>query len=339
MDFGIPAVYPQSPGIPAYHNDSVWPFVQAYWLLAAAKNADEDAVMASIAALTRASALFLTNKENLVASTGTSLGTAVNSDRQLWSVAGSLAITYRVLFGLHFERDGLHLRPVVPRDLGGTRTLDGFRYRGALLNIQVVGFGNTVASVTLDGSAGLPFAPASLTGEHTFVLHLSGQFPPPAGVNNVSPSVAPDTPSVIADGSVLRWSTIPAAVYYRVYRNGALMSETREVQVSMQAAGYAEFQVSSVDAAGVPSFLSEPVLFNAQTMHVPASADGPYMELDRRAVTGIWLQVVAAHTATYMVAFRYSNGSGAVNTDNCCAIRTLFVDGQRPQRMGRLWDQ
>ena len=49
----------------------------------------------------------------------TQLEPAVSSDRQLWSVAGNLAMTYRVLFGLRYEADGLHLHPVIPQALGG----------------------------------------------------------------------------------------------------------------------------------------------------------------------------------------------------------------------------
>jgi len=29
------------------------------------------------------------------------------------------------------------------------------------------------------------------------------------------------------------------------------------------------------------------------------------------------------------VSFRYANGSGPINTDNKCAVRTLFIDGKQ----------
>jgi hypothetical protein len=47
---------------------------------------------------------------------------------------------------------------------------------------------------------------------------------------------------------------------------------------------------------------------------------------------------------TYAIALRYANGNGPVNTENKCAIRTLFVDGQRcgtvvmPQRGVGNWN-
>ena len=35
-EFGATCIYPQIPGIPPYHNNAIWPFVQSYWNLAAA---------------------------------------------------------------------------------------------------------------------------------------------------------------------------------------------------------------------------------------------------------------------------------------------------------------
>jgi glycogen debranching enzyme len=90
MDFGIPCIYPQIPNIPPYHNNAVWPFVQTYYGLAAAKAGNENAVMESIAAIYRPAALWITNKENFVASNGDFAGTQINSSNMLWSLSGVL---------------------------------------------------------------------------------------------------------------------------------------------------------------------------------------------------------------------------------------------------------
>ena len=52
--YGINCIYPNIPGIPPYHNDAVWPFVQAFWALASARAGNETAVMESISAIYRA---------------------------------------------------------------------------------------------------------------------------------------------------------------------------------------------------------------------------------------------------------------------------------------------
>jgi hypothetical protein len=165
--YGISCIYPQIPGIPPYHNNAVWPFVQSFWALAAAKVGNEASVLESMAAIYRPAALFLTNKENFVADNGDFAGTRINSSNMLWSLSGSLGLVYKVLFGMEWQADRLTFRPFVPQALAGRRQLTNFRYRGAVLNISLEGFGNQLTSITLDGQP-LPDAtvPATLTGRH-----------------------------------------------------------------------------------------------------------------------------------------------------------------------------
>ena len=114
-DFGATCIFPQIPGIPPYHNNAVWPFVQSYWNIAAAKSGNEKALNHGLAAIYRAAALFLTNYENFVAQTGDFMGTEINSDRMLWSMAGNLAMVHRVFMGMSFEADGIRFSPAVPK--------------------------------------------------------------------------------------------------------------------------------------------------------------------------------------------------------------------------------
>ena len=99
------------PDIKPYHNDAVWPFVQAYWNIAAAKAGNILALNKGLAALYRAAAFFGTNKELFVASNGDYRGTAVNSDSQLWSAAGNAAMIFRIIMGMTFEPDGIRFAP------------------------------------------------------------------------------------------------------------------------------------------------------------------------------------------------------------------------------------
>jgi hypothetical protein len=122
-DFGVPCIYPQIPGIPPYHNNAVWPFVQSYWALAAAKVGNEASLTESMAAIYRPAALFLTNKENFVAQNGDYAGTQINSSNMLWSLSGSLSLVYKILFGMHYEPDRLVFRPFVPQAFRATASL------------------------------------------------------------------------------------------------------------------------------------------------------------------------------------------------------------------------
>ena len=167
MNYSIPGIYPQIPGIPPYHNNAVWPFVQSFWGLAAAQAGHGAAFMQSLAAVYRPAALFLTNKENFVAGNGDFAGTQVNSSNMLWSLSGSLGLMYKGLFGMSFEPDRLVFRPLVPAAMRGTRRLRNFKYRQAVLNIELSGCGQGIKSITLDGQP-LPGAavPATLSGAH-----------------------------------------------------------------------------------------------------------------------------------------------------------------------------
>jgi hypothetical protein len=345
MPYGIPTVYPQTPNIPPYHNRSVWPFVQAFWTMAAAQRGDQQNVLCGIASIERAAALFLTNKENFVADTGSPEGTQINSDRQLWSVAGNLAMTYRVLFGMNFSVDGLHFQPVIPKQLGGTRTLTNFHYRAATLAITVKGSGAKVERVTLDGVPTDRVAP-TLTGSHTVEISMADDRQPSPPLNIVESVTAPDTPTLASNGSTLSWNSIDGAAKYAIYRNGALQSTIQTTSFNLPAppSGLTEFQVAALRSTGVASFLSSPVIISANPLTIPAAQGSEFVTLDQTAATALALEADIPKAGRYAVAFRYANGSGPVNTDNKCAIRTLFIDGKEtgpvvlPQRGANDWN-
>ncbi|HET6765631.1 MAG TPA: hypothetical protein VFH27_18255, partial [Longimicrobiaceae bacterium] len=119
VPFGTPTFWPYTPNLPSYHDGALWPFVNAYWAWASAEAGNTAGVEQALASVYRPAALFLTNKENMVAGTGHFDGTVLNSDRQLWSVAGNLAATFRVLFGMRLEADRLAFRPMVPPGYAG----------------------------------------------------------------------------------------------------------------------------------------------------------------------------------------------------------------------------
>ena len=51
--FGATSIYPQIPGIPPYHNNGIWPFVQSYWNLAAAEAGNQEVLSHGLAAIYR----------------------------------------------------------------------------------------------------------------------------------------------------------------------------------------------------------------------------------------------------------------------------------------------
>jgi hypothetical protein len=347
--YGLTCIYPQIPNMPPYHNDAVWPFVEAFWGWASAKTGNAESVNRTLASVYRAAALYLTNKENLVASTGDFMGTEINSSRQLWSVAGNLAMTYRILYGMTFTPDALVLHPFIPKEYAGERTLRDFKYRQSVLAISIRGYGSGAASVTLDGKKlASAVIPASLTGAHTVVITMNGRMPKSAPIRTASTVFAPETPVVKFDSSGLTWRRIEHAVRYRVYADGKPVGETKDTLYHIVIAGPHELQVEAVDNAGVGSFASEPIFVRPQSsvMSVSASQNSAgFIRLETDSNRTVSYQITAPQTGQYAIDVEYANGNGPINTDNKCAIRTLLVDGKKigsvvmPQRGDGKWTE
>jgi len=361
--FGTAIFFPQIADMPAYHNNALWPWVAAYWALANAKTGNEQGTLEAIGSVFRPAALFATNKENFNLDNG-DIATELNSSNMLWCLAGNIALTHRILFGIEFEKDGLAFHPFVPEALAAKRTLSGFKYRRATLDITVEGFGDRIRSFTLNGNEHEPFIPADIEGHNKIVITMADERPEPMKVNHTANVKAPLTPTawLAADGT-LQWNPIEYIHHYIVLRDGRPVAETR--QCSFDASVPGEYQVIGVAADGTRSFASQP-FSNSRSIRAampgekdstPSSAEISYkpesriegfrgagfVEIDRgSAPLDIAIDIPAA--GTYAVSFRYANGNGPVNTENKCAIRTLSVDGHRtgvvvmPQRGVANWN-
>lgn len=354
--FGTPTFWPYIPGERLYHNATIWPFVDAYWTWAAADAGNTRAVERGLDDATRTAALFLTNKENVVAATGHFEGTALNSDRQLWSVAGTIAGTLRVLSGMRLESDRLAFRPMVPRSYGGERTVEGIRYRGATLTVIVRGFGDGVAEARVDGArVAAAEVPSTVVGAHRVELTMNGRWNE-ASVHEAANTFAPATPNATLRSATLAWRAIPGAARYVVYRDGVELTRTRATTMPVRARdGLDEYQVAALDAAGIASFASEPVRVvppNAELTIEPdvaterehaGSTGTGYVRLARDLNTAVTMSVRVDRDAEYAIDARYANGNGPVNTEDKVAVRTIIVEADTlgvlvmPQRGSGRW--
>ncbi|WP_223284604.1 carbohydrate-binding protein [Hymenobacter qilianensis] len=93
-----------------------------------------------------------------------------------------------------------------------------------------------------------------------------------------------------------------------------------------------------MDAAGLESFASEPLVVNGekfsqlyQLESVTPKAALPYkgftgqgfVEISKTKNKALSIPVTVPETGLYAIDFRYSNGNGPINTENKCALRTL----------------
>jgi hypothetical protein len=359
MDFGVPCIYPQIPGIPPYHNNGVWPFVQTYFALAAAKVGNEKAVMESFGAIYRPAAMFATNKENFVATNGDFAGTQINSSNMLWSLSGNIALVHKILFGIQFHPQKISFQPMVPVQMAGTRTLTNFTYRNALLDITVEGYGNQIKSFELDGKImTVPEISASLTGKHQIKIVLANNNPLLNSINIQPAYETLATPEVSLEATTLSWTKNEAAAEYHIVQNGKKLLVTTNTTFTISNKETNTYQVIAVDKKGVGSFASEPILFvpekNSRTYQMEnlvTAAILPYkgfsgkgfVEISTDVNQTITIPVTIKETGHYAIDFRYANGNGPTNTSNKCAIRTLKNGRQKigtivlPQRGNAEW--
>jgi hypothetical protein len=340
-EYGATCIYPQIPGIPPYHNNAIWPFVQSYWNLAAAKVGNEKALNHGLASIYRAAGLFLTNYENMVADNGDFKGTEINSHRMLWSMAGNLSMVYRVFMGMHFEENQLVFEPVIPKSYGGQRSLNNFKYRNTSLDIMVEGFGNQIATVTVDGKeVERAIIPATFTGKHIVNIKMKNNDFSDDGINLVENKFTLANPIATLNGDKINWRNDASAKGYNVYKNGKLVEKTTATAYQILDNNYAEYAVSAVDAAGQESFLSDPLIYSKSQPRIIETEDfvvksdlnfvnysgKGFVEIAMDKNRKISIPIVVEDSGEYFMDIKYSNGSGPWNTDNKCAIRSLYLN-------------
>lgn len=357
--FGIPCIFPQIPNIPPYHNNGIWPFVQTYWLWAAASVNNEKSVMESMSAIYRPAALFLTNKENFVAETGDFSGTQINSSVMLWSLSGNISIIHSVLFGLRFEENKLAFKPFVPEALKDKRTLTNFKYRNAILDIELIGYGSKIQSFELDGKNTSLFGiPETISGKHTIRIELDNQLPVISTTNLQPVLFTLPAPIVKFENQKITWQPVANAAGYKIIANGEMLKTTTKTSFSVKPGALIEYQVIAFDKNNLESFASEPVtdvndkfIQTIQAENVTEKSNYIYkgytgngfIEISKSVNKKVQFKIKINADGLYSIDFRYANGSGPTNTENKCAIRTLSVDNNPvnaivfPQRGKEEW--
>ncbi|MBU3713693.1 MAG: glycogen debranching protein [Ferruginibacter sp.] len=356
--FGIPCIYPQIPGIPPYHNNAVWPFVESYWAMAAAKTGNETALLKSISSIYRPAALFLTNKENFVAENGDYKGTEINSSNMLWSLSGNIALVHKILFGIGFEKDGLSFKPFVPKTLNGKIQLRNFRYRNAILNIELEGFGNRIAEFMIDDKeSNKYFIPSDLNGTHTIYIRLAENIMEDK-IQLVKNKFSPATPTLSIVNNAVQITDKKREYNYLILENGKTVKTSNKINISKKSP-LKIYQAIAVDKKnGLTSFASEPLRIIDESLETKyeleeycLSADLRYkgysgkgfIEISKEKNTSITIPIHIVSEGNYCIDFRYANGSGPVNTENKCAIRSIFVNDHKigvavfPQRGNDEW--
>lgn len=343
--YGISCIFPQIPGIPPYHNNAVWPFVESFWAQASARAGNEASVVRAMSSVYRPAALFLTNKENFVASSGDYAGTQINSSNMLWSLSGSISLVYKVLFGIRYGTDHILFEPFVPKVFKGKRTLDNFKYRNAVLNIEMDGFGNSIKSFSVDGKESDKHEVSSaLKGNHSIKIILANNEFASQKINSVDDIFSPQMPLVNYENGILSWTDTSKNISsYKILKNGKILKESSETSLKVDTTKYGDYQVIAISNAHTESFASEPLQVNATANQqiiqiedfVPKS-NKPYqgftgtgfVEISKTINRKIDLTIKVKEDGDYSLDVRYANGNGPINTENKCAFRTITINNK-----------
>ncbi|MEG0183336.1 MAG: Six-hairpin glycosidase-like protein [Stenotrophomonas sp.] len=318
VEGGSPVVWPQEAQQPIYHNRAVWPFVSAYSLRAARKLDDTSRIAAQIRSLMRGAALAGSNMENYELASqavhvdeGALSGPVVNSERQLWSVAGYLAMVTEGVFGVQDDGRVLPKLPaaLVPELFGKQRriTLDTGRHRYVLERPKQVGSGLLVAGTS------------RTRGKVTTVQLVAA---PLAAGTDVSPADAnaraPATPAAPqAKRSGKGWSVAVAAGQV-LWQDGTAATASKG-QVRIHDDGLQHCLSLTRHEGGLES------------LHSPMVCVGPQQVL-RGAQR--W-QFSTARAGHVRLRLQYNNPNGPINTGVTAAVKQLALQckDQPPQRL------
>jgi len=367
---GAPVIWPQQPDVPVYHNRGQWPFVTAYAVWAARRHRLSDVFTRNTLALVDGAALNLSNMENFEWSTqaawfddGDLSGPVVNSRRQLWSVAGYLALWLRGIAGLELDDAGLHVDPFLPCDLAATLglgeqvTLDGLPVAGrrVRLTLALPAPGTELqcdalglAALTVDGEAATgPVPLAELTDGAELVATL-GPIAARAGIAEADVAVAPRPPEPTGLdaglATTLSFAT-EADTTVTVFRDGEVVAEgltgaSWVDPVAPDPEHTACYSLAAVDGAGRSSHRS-PVqcawgpgrvqVFDAYDLVV---GDGRWATDHGRPHIADWgepdhtLQLLFRPdtTGAHLLQVVYANGSGPASTGITAGHKRLLID-------------
>ncbi|URA10226.1 alpha-L-rhamnosidase-related protein [Thermospira aquatica] len=348
VPFGVVCLWPQQPHAGYYHNKGIWPFVNAYYVLAAREAGNLEAVSFGIGAMARAAAFFGTHKENFSYDRGHVDKMAVNSDRQLWSVAGYLAVVQRVIFGISVDEKGLFFRPMIPTFIEGPLTLKNLRYLSSTVSVMVEGTGDTIEKIMVNGNVVSPDIRLSgaLPTNYTVVITMK-RTSTPQPIRMVSTEdISLNEPKLKLSNTMVTWKEVKNARLYTVFWNGKKVATTPQTTY-IPSSGSGVINVQANPAEGIlSSCLSAPIWIIPDERKITLqlediadlqpyvtnrykgySGDG-YVLLDNEGRVVPKIEVNIPRAGTYLVRFRYANGNGPVNTDNRCAIRTLLIDNR-----------
>jgi hypothetical protein len=221
------------------------------------------------------------------------------------------------------------------------------------------GFGNRIVTFRVDGKVQKSAViSAKLTGKHRVKIVLANNELEDQPINLVKNESTPLMPIATFENGKLSWTVIEGAITYRILKNGQDWKEKNATSFEIPTKEIGEFHIMAIDKSGLAYFAREPIpvyakanilKFEVENYLSPSSlpyhgfSGTGFVEISRTLNRVVSIDVNVPADGLYAIDWRYANGNGPTNTENKCAIRTLFIDNVRsgaqvfPQRGKEEW--
>jgi hypothetical protein len=260
---------------------------------------------------------------------------------------------------MQFAADHISFHPFVPKVFNGKRTLNNFKYRNCVLNIEMDGYGNTIKSFLIDGKESSAHQISStLQGNHQIKIVL-GNNDLASKINGVANKFSPQMPKINQQNNFVYWNDTSKNIStYQVLQNGKLFKETTDTSIQIDTTKYGDYQVIAVGKNKLQSFASEPLqVYPKSTVQIiqlenivkksgrnyQGFTGNGFVEISKTVNRKIDFTIDVNEEGNYILDMRYANGNGPINTENKCAFRTFYLDNQKsgtlvfPQRGKEEW--
>lgn len=338
VPYGADTVYPQKQGKlqnagKVYHNFGIWPGWDSTLMVGAAYHDNKALAEEIFNSNVRGAATSLTNKEVINYRTGE----GVESDQQLWSIAGTLAGYYRVMFGMNYDEEGISFTPYIPSWMQGPFELSNFKYRNSTLTIKLSGEGDKVKTFKVDGAEkeidSYVFS-VNNSGSHIIEIEME-QSGTDYKINKSEDNlvVCPEMPTMTYVNGKLRWSE-KSGLTYRLW-TGKEYVDVSGGSYTVDTSVYGCYSLMAVSADGVCSELSKPIVISPDRIKVEAESgsvssssliSSGYVIDKRSRSANLTLTVTVPKKGKYLLSGIYNN-AGDATSGVSCAIRSVYVDG------------
>ena len=338
-NYGVPLTYPINEGIRSELNNAVIPMVQALWNIAAAQNGNIAMLRRGIGAMLRTQALAATCATACSATTGECMPCPLARG----NAAGNIAMIYRIITGMNFLPNGIEFDPKVPVCFTGDKTITGFKYRNAVLDITIKGTGNELSKITLDGNALADnFINGDISGHHKVVITMNGIYTGSGKITvNNELNFIPETPLWQWDGFYGTNYNYDDNTGYKILINGEPSYSMRDSVLGVRdTVTFRNYSLIAVNKYGF-SYISKPHYIMTSARAYKLADYNPKYVYDQ-ALPSVyhyrpividdddsWVKVpvTTSEAGDYIIDVLYSNGNGEAELTSPCHLLEVSANG------------